>query len=332
MTAPVTNSQPSSGGGVFVFCLLLLVSVAAAVVITVRIDQQSAPEEVRIRAAVPDSVRQIHPSNVAGLHNVYRLGETLYSGSAPDEDGAFDSLARLGIRTIISVDGAPPDVEAARAHGMRYVHLPITYGSVPHETLVGLVRASQELAEPIYVHCHHGQHRGPAASVALWRCLDRRVTIEQGLATMKVIGTSDKYQGLYESVRELRVPTAAELKAATSDLPELSHVPPLAKTMAEIDRMWDRVAAPAPVRNATALSMQLTTAYDVAEHFREAARLADVTDEMRPGFDAIVVDIENLAEIIKGELRAPADASPKRAEAVAKVKHRCNQCHGDFRQ
>ena len=332
MTAQVPGQQAAPGGGVFFFCGLLIAAVAVGLVLAARTERLSAPEEIRLKAAVPDSVRQVHPSNTIGLHNVHRLGETLYSGSSPDEEGAFESLARLGVKTIISVDGAPPDIEAARTHGVRYVHLPITYGSVPHETLVGLVRATRELSGPIYVHCHHGLHRGPAAAVSLWRCLDRHVTADQALATMKVIGTADKYQGLFDSVRNLVCPTAAELKGAKSDLPELSHVPPLALTMSEIDRMWDRVAAPARDRNSTTLSMQLTTAYDLAEQFREAARLAEVSDAMQPGFQAIVADLDSLAEIIKSELRAPADASPRRADAVARVKNRCVQCHAEFRE
>jgi hypothetical protein len=31
------------------------------------------------------------------------------------------------VKTIVSVDGGKPDVETARKHGIRYVHLPIGY-------------------------------------------------------------------------------------------------------------------------------------------------------------------------------------------------------------
>ena len=315
----------------FFVCGVVIAAVVVGLVVTARTDRQSAPEVVKLQEAVPDAVKPVDPSNVPGLHNVYRLGETLYSGSSPDEDGAFESLAQLGVKTIISVDGAPPDVEASRAHGMRYVHLPITYGSVPHEILVGLVRATHELPGPIYVHCHHGKHRGPAAAVSLWRCLDKHVTDEQAVAAMKRIGTADRYQGLFASVRDFTCPTNAELHAATSDLPESSHVPPLAKSMSEIDRIWDAVAKPSVDRHATTLSFQLTTTYDLAEQFREAARLADVADDMQPGFAAIVADLEKLAEIIQSELRDPSAPSPHRAEAVARIAKRCTECHTKFR-
>src|SRR5947209_839442 len=62
-----------------------------------------------------------------GLHNVFRLTDKLYSGSSPDGDEGFASLQRLGVKTVISVDGARPDVERAHQFGMRYIHLPIGY-------------------------------------------------------------------------------------------------------------------------------------------------------------------------------------------------------------
>lgn len=325
MTSNPTNTQSSGGGGILFLCAVLIAAAVAGFVLTRSPEENDAKTE-SVRGAV-----RIHESNAAGLHNVYRLGETLYTGSAPDDEHGFDSLSRLGVKTIISVDGAPPDVEAARARGMRYVHLPITYSSVPRETLIASVRAAKELPGPIYLHCHHGKHRGPAAAVSLWRCLDKTVTAEQAAAAMKVIGTADRYQGLYSSVQELTCPTSEELKAAKGELPELSHVPPLAKTMSEIDRIWDRVKKPAVDRNSTTISLQLTTTYDLAEQFREAARLADVTEPMHPGFDAIVADLESLAETIKAELRDPAGTSPVRAEAVERVNRRCDECHAKFR-
>src|SRR5215203_3182916 len=60
-----------------------------------------------------------------GIENLYRLTEGLYSGGQPEGEAGFAALKRLGVRTIISVDGARPDVETARRFGMRYVHLPV---------------------------------------------------------------------------------------------------------------------------------------------------------------------------------------------------------------
>ena len=122
---------------------------------------------------------------------------------------------------------------------------------------------------------------------------------------------------------------AAELAAFQADLPEVTPVPPLAKMMAEIDRMWDRVAA--AESDATAVSMQLTTAFDLAEHFREAARLADVTDDMRPALIQAAGELDQVAETIKSGMRDSSAPNVARAHAMARVKVRCNDCHAKFR-
>src|SRR5687768_8269328 len=57
------------------------------------------------------------------LHNVYRITDKLYSGSGPEGDAGFGSLRDFGVTTVASVDGARPDVEAARRRGLRYFHL-----------------------------------------------------------------------------------------------------------------------------------------------------------------------------------------------------------------
>src|SRR5438046_447036 len=53
----------------------------------------------------------------AGLHNVFRISEKLYSGSSPEGEEGFQYLQKLGVKTIISVDGAKPEVETARKYG-----------------------------------------------------------------------------------------------------------------------------------------------------------------------------------------------------------------------
>ena len=62
-----------------------------------------------------------------GLHNVYHLSDSIISGSEPAGRAAFEELAAMGVKTILSVDGAVPDAETASELGMRYVHVPIQY-------------------------------------------------------------------------------------------------------------------------------------------------------------------------------------------------------------
>src|SRR5690349_19529458 len=81
----------------------------------------------------------------AGLHNVLRVSDRLYSGSSPEGEEGFRSLEELGVRTVVSVDGARPDVEGARRHALRYVHLPIGYDGVPRDQALRLARAVRDL-------------------------------------------------------------------------------------------------------------------------------------------------------------------------------------------
>jgi hypothetical protein len=76
-----------------------------------------------------------------GLYNVLRITNKLLSGSVPEGDVGFQTLQKLGVKTIITVDGAKPAVERAKKFGMRYVHLPIGYDGVPAEQGLRLAKA-----------------------------------------------------------------------------------------------------------------------------------------------------------------------------------------------
>ena len=42
------------------------------------------------------------------LHNLLAVSPRIYSGGEPDGDAAFEALRKLGVKTIVSVDGARP--------------------------------------------------------------------------------------------------------------------------------------------------------------------------------------------------------------------------------
>ena len=56
--------------------------------------------------------------------------------------------SRLGVKTVISVDGAKPDVDLAKKHGMRYVHLPHGYDGVPDDRAKELAKAVRRPGRP----------------------------------------------------------------------------------------------------------------------------------------------------------------------------------------
>jgi hypothetical protein len=71
------------------------------------------------------------PLDDPSLPNAHVVSSKVICGGQPEGDAGFEKLAALGVKTIISVDGISPNVEAAHRHGIHYVHLPFGYDGVP---------------------------------------------------------------------------------------------------------------------------------------------------------------------------------------------------------
>ncbi len=197
-----------------------------------------ARDSCRASGAVAGVAPPAQSLAVPGLRNLFAVGTNFFSGGLPEGDAAFAELARLGVKTIVSVDGAKPDLTTARQHGLRYVHLPLGYGGVPANRVAELVTAAS-LPGPIYVHCHQGKHRGPAALAVM--CLAAEDwTSDRAEAWLRQAGTAEDYPGLYRAVREFRLPDAATL-AAVKNLPEVAKVSTLVATMVTVDKHFDRL-------------------------------------------------------------------------------------------
>jgi len=171
------------------------------------------------------------------LHNLFQISDTILSGAEPESEAAFTQLADLGVKTILSVDGATPKVELANKHGLRYVHIPIGYDGLDRQAIGSFTRAADELTETIYVHCHHGKHRGPAGAAAI--CVARGlVRGDQALQILERAGTSKEYEGLWRDVKEFRRPPA---NATLPSLVSVAAVGSMAAAMAKIGRARDHL-------------------------------------------------------------------------------------------
>lgn len=196
----------------------------------------SAKAQPAAPVATPTATPAADDHSEHALHNVHRIGSKLISGGVPDGDAAFDELEAMGVKTIISVDGALPDLDRAKAHGMRYVHIPITYSEANKDQQLAIARAVRDLPGPIYLHCHHGKHRGPAAAASAAILLGE-ITPEQGVAWMKNAGTAPTYKGLYACVANAAVASAAALDAAPSDFPSVHKPQGMVAAMVDIEHI-----------------------------------------------------------------------------------------------
>lgn len=286
-----------------------------------------------VRAADnPPAAPGVVPLRSTNLHNVFAVTTNFFSGSSPEEDAAFAELARLGVKTIISVDGARPDAEAARRHGLRYVHLPIGYDRVPTNRVVELVKAAQTLPGPFYLHCHHGKHRGPAA-LAVMCAATAGWTTNQADAWLRQAGTAPDYGGLYRSAHEFRLPEAAAL-ARVSELPEVAKTSSLVEAMVAIDEHFVRLkSAQKTAWREVPGQPDATPAHEATllwEQFRELLR-ADDTARRSADYGSRLAGAERVTGRFRALLRdGPADAATRDAafQAVGKT---CAACHKKFR-
>ena len=267
-----------------------------------------------------------------GIENAFRVTDRILSGSQPKLDLAFESLAKAGVKTIISVDGSSPDVAEAKKHGLRYVHLPFGYDGIPANRIAELAKAAGPDAGTIFVHCHHGLHRGPAAvgviceSVASW-------SPAQAEAWLKQAGTAADYPGLYRAVRDFRAPTPAEI-ARVGALPEVVKPPALVDAMVEIDEHMDLLKTQqrigwrsVPENPNTSPAHQATLLW---ERLRELARTED-TAKRPEDFRKLLAESERAAGTLRATLRTYPTDSPQLDRALKQATQSCAACHKAYR-
>ena len=266
------------------------------------------------------------------LHNLFRASPNVFSGNSPDSTAAFAEITKLGVKTLISVDGSKPDVETARKNGLRYIHLPFGYDGVPTNRVAELAKAVQTADGPVYVHCHHGVHRGPAA-VAVMCEATAGWTTNQAVAWLKQAGTSADYGGLYRSAMEFRLPEAAEF-ARLGNLPEVAATSSRVETMVAIDKEFDRLKAAQKAGWSKTLNQPDRTPEHAAtilwEHFRELARTEETLK--RPGdYRAQLSAAEKAADQLRACLRVTQTDGAARDIAFQSVTKTCAACHKKYR-
>jgi len=273
------------------------------------------------------------PVKLHGVQNAFRVTERILSGSQPEDEEAFTVLAKAGVTTIISVDGEKPDATAAKRHGLRYVHLPFGYDGVPPSRVAELVKAAAPAEGAIFVHCHHGKHRGPTAvgviceAVAGW-------SPARAEAWLRLAGTADDYPGLYRAVREFQRPDAGQL-AAIGPLPEIAKTPPLVDTMVAMDDALDQLKADlsgdryakeiATRRHATPAAVLLS------EQLRELARTGDMATRPEEFRRLLTRAEQSVATLLDDARHDQPPTSDSIAIALKHVTASCTDCHKAFR-
>jgi len=323
-------SIPSIAGAWFVLLPILMAGCgeipdsepATATESTVAVESARAPF-----AGAPEKVDAPH------LPNAYRVHPNVISGGLPEGDVAFQELKDLGVKTVVDVDGIKPDIETAHRYGLRYVHLPHGYDGISDERARELAKVVRDLPGVIYMHCHHGQHRSPAAAAVA--CVGAGlIEPENALRILETAGTSKNYGGLYDSVREARPLDASALDEMKPDFPEVSPIPPLAEAMVALDHTHDDMTLIAdagwktppghpdldPAREALLLK----------EHYAELLRMDEVQKKPER-FRNWLSESEAAAKTLEDALSAETPDATAAKKAFDVINSQCTACHREFR-
>ncbi len=299
------------------------------------------PNKGTSQADQTNAIQLSFPKALAARHltNLVQVHDRVISGGLPEGELAFTELTRLGIKTIISVDSARPDVAMARKHGLKYVHLPHGYDGISSDRVVQLAKAVRELDGPIYIHCHHGKHRSPAAA-SVGCVAAGLLPASQAVAVLQLAGTSPNYRGLFEAAARVQPIDLAVLDGLIVEFPETSSVPPMAEAMVALEPTYERLLQvakagwksnpehPDVFPEHEALILQ--------EHFSELWRINDVRLE-HPDFARLLKDSESLACELNDELSKVAGSDPPAEirdildRMASEISLNCNRCHQKFR-
>lgn len=271
------------------------------------------------------------PRELPGLENVLLVMDGLVNGSAPHGDAGFDSLRGIGIKTILSVDGAAPDTARAEVRGMRYVHLPIAYGGIDEEQGLRIIRAVRDLPKPIYIHCFHGKHRSPSAAAFAAAGLGR-MSNDDAVAFMRKAGTSDRYAKLYRAVQTKQAVDPATIDKASADFPACFKLADYVRQMAALGVFWDELdeaqkagwSAPAdhPDLHAPSLADALVDALNAA------AANPVITTKPVDFREMMAQSLESARALAAAVTRDDKQESDAR---LAALRQSCQACHTKYR-
>jgi protein tyrosine phosphatase (PTP) superfamily phosphohydrolase (DUF442 family) len=272
--------------------------------------------------------------DVSQLLNVMLVRDRIITGSRPESAADLQALQGMGVRRVISVDGAKPNLEWASQVGIEYVHIPTGYNGLAETQQHAVARAMRDgmAGGKVYVHCHHGKHRS-AAAVACGLIALGDMTNVQAEEYMHKAGTAVGYTGLWRSAAQAMPVKEGVLDAlpANAGLPGGEQL--LGMLMSDIENAYD------------SLKQSQRAAWGTpADHpdlipLAEASRLKDMLEASgqhksahAKGVEYAKLLVANVSEADKLEQLLEAKApTTDLDEQLKKFDQSCKACHVIFR-
>lgn len=210
--------------------------------------------------------------------------------------------------------------------------MPHGYDGIPQTRAAELAKAVRDLPGPIYIHCHHGKHRSPAAGATA--CVSAGLIDHQAaLSVLRIAETSPHYRGLFQSTESAEPIDKSILDQLEPNFPESAKLPAMAEAMVAMEHTHDHLKAFEKsgwklLPNKPDLSPE-HEALLLREHYTELLRTEAVRKQ--PGqFQQLLQQGETEAQHLEDALRA--GSSPEKvASAFKAVNDNCKTCHQQFR-
>jgi hypothetical protein len=97
---------------------------------------------------------------IPGVTRAWQLNDLILAGDATPDAAALEDLRNLGVRTVISIDQAPPDVFLVAGKGLESIHSPIRFGQPDPGELMTVLSAMAATTGPYYFHGGGNDSRG----------------------------------------------------------------------------------------------------------------------------------------------------------------------------
>ncbi|MDP7015507.1 MAG: hypothetical protein QGG36_06890 [Pirellulaceae bacterium] len=281
-----------------------------------------------LRAGPPnDSIARL--PDRPGLIRLLRISPRILSGAEPKSEAAFAEIRKLGVEIIVSVDASRPQIELARRHGLRYVHIPIGYDRIERDAAESLQRVIEEATGRVYFHCHHGRQRGPAAA-AIAHVAAGAPAGKAALRVLRAAGTSRRYAGLWRDVEAFRPTPSAGGSADWPKLVEEATIDSLPAAMARADRALEEL------ETLRAASWSAPADHPELNPELSIRVLSETLDELRKqtdSHDKLIAEKMSRASRSISRLSAALKASDKQlaTNRLAAVKASCVDCHEQYR-
>ena len=257
------------------------------------------------------------------LPNLIRISELAYCGGQPEGSAGFQFLSELGVRTVVCVDGAEPNLVDAKSFGIRTIHIPMGYAETDREVILALARVAREIEGPIYFHCHHGKHRAPVAA-ALAALAGGNLDPDSAKNLLQFAGTDPAYAGLWKTIENYQTP------APDDNFPEFverAEVSSLTATMARLDELIDALEASRKRtwQDSGSGKTAAQAALEMREIFHELNRQSSRDEQ----FSELLRTSESSAAEIERAL--PAEDFEKADSSLTALRATCVACHQQYR-